>query len=293
MNVHQSHVDWFLHDPQYAGVPKELRAVGQDAVTMLRFDQPPGAYVRPNADELTLQLLLNDAGVARVDHGTRFDCAITAGSLAISPSGTDLSYSLDHKLLGICATLPSERLQRPIEARTGRRWSGDFGPLSFQLFEHQALRGLLLHLWDEAASGSALGALYADSAWDTVALALYAACGERLPLRGGLAPWQERRATEYLGEHLGENVTLADLAATANLSTFHFARQFKQSTGLPPHAYQRRLRCERAKALLTGTDLPMTEIAAQVGYETPQAFARMFRAEVGASPSDYRRERRQ
>jgi len=48
----------------------------------------------------------------------------------------------------------------------------------------------------------------------------------------------------------------------------------------------------RAREQLTATDLPITEIAASVGYATPQAFARMFRAEVGESPSRYRRERR-
>jgi AraC-like DNA-binding protein len=52
------------------------------------------------------------------------------------------------------------------------------------------------------------------------------------------------------------------------------------------------LRCEKAQELLLATDLSIGDVAAAVGYETPQAFARMFRAEVGASPSDWRRERR-
>jgi len=106
----------------------------------------------------------------------------------------------------------------------------------------------------------------------------------------GLAKWQERRAAEYLADNLAEDVSLEILAGVAGLSTFHFARMFKQSTGLPPHAYLRRLRSERAKELLATTKLSVGEIATVVGYETPQAFARMFRAETGASPSEYRRE---
>lgn len=115
---------------------------------------------------------------------------------------------------------------------------------------------------------------------------------EREFARGGLAPWQERRTVEYLRSTLAEDVTLDRLAEIANLSSFHFARMFRLSTGLPPFAYQRRLRCERARELLVETDLPITEIAAQVGYDTPQAFARMFRGEAGMSPSAYRQEHR-
>ncbi|HEV2605587.1 MAG TPA: AraC family transcriptional regulator [Microvirga sp.] len=111
-------------------------------------------------------------------------------------------------------------------------------------------------------------------------------------VQGVLAPWQQRRATEYLADNIADDVRLATLAGVGGLSTFHFGLQFKRSTGQPPHAYLRRVRCEKAKALLTGTDLPITEIAVQVGYETSRSFARMFRAEVGANPNQYRRERR-
>ena len=73
------------------------------------------------------------------------------------------------------------------------------------------------------------------------------------------------------------------------ISPFHFARMFKQTIGVPPHAYQRRARCEKAQELLLNSDLSIIEIAGIVGYETPQAFARMFRAEIGQSPSAWRR----
>ena len=108
----------------------------------------------------------------------------------------------------------------------------------------------------------------------------------------GLAPWQVRRATEYLRARLAEPVTLAELAGVVRLSPYHFARSFKISLGRPPHAYQCALRIERAMALLTNSDLPITEIAAEVGYQSPQSFARVFQRQVGASPSMYRRERR-
>jgi AraC-like DNA-binding protein len=132
--------------------------------------------------------------------------------------------------------------------------------------------------------------------WDAFAILLL----NRLPQnastqsfqRGGLAPWQVRRTTEYMQSNLGRNIALRELAELVGLSPFHFARAFKQSVGDPPHRYLARRRIERACELLAGSDLSVIEIAAQLGYEAPGALSRMFRREIGLSPSDYRRRAR-
>ena len=115
---------------------------------------------------------------------------------------------------------------------------------------------------------------------------------ERPRALGGLAPWQVRRTTEYLHDNLVRDVALGELASVAKLSPFHFARAFKASLGMPPHAYLRELRLARAKAMLVETDLSVTEIAARVGYDAPQALGKAFRRETGLTPTGYRRERR-
>src|SRR5262249_15841751 len=71
-------------------------------------------------------------------------------------------------------------------------------------------------------------------------------------VRGGLAAWQKSRVTDYVEEHLAENVLLSQLAEVARLSPFHFSRAFKQSFGLPPLRYVTGRRIERAKTLLAG-----------------------------------------
>ncbi len=114
----------------------------------------------------------------------------------------------------------------------------------------------------------------------------------REPGKGGLAPWQVKRVTEYLEDHLADDVSLGDLSHLLDLSTFHLCRAFKQSTGLPPHRWRQQRRMERARELLEDTDLPVTEIAASVSYDDPGQFATAFRKVVGVSPSQYRRERR-
>lgn len=109
------------------------------------------------------------------------------------------------------------------------------------------------------------------------------------PARGGLAPWAERRCLELMRARLGEDISLDELAAEAQLSPFHFARMFKQSVGIPPRAYLTRLRLEKACDLLERTDLPVTEIALEVGYSSNQVLARVFVKHRRMSPSSYRR----
>jgi AraC family transcriptional regulator len=110
--------------------------------------------------------------------------------------------------------------------------------------------------------------------------------------RGELANWQVKRVEDYLMSNISEDVRLATLADLVGLSTFHFCRAFKASTGHAPHQYQILIRIERAQRLLGTTTLPITEIAAQVGYDDPNQLARMFRRCAGVSPSEYRRKRR-
>jgi AraC family transcriptional regulator len=104
-----------------------------------------------------------------------------------------------------------------------------------------------------------------------------------------LAPWAKRRCIELMHARLSEDISLDDLAAEARLSVFHFARMFKQSVGVPPRVYLTRLRIERACALLEMTDLPVTQIAQEVGYSSNQVLARVFVKHRNMSPTEYRR----
>lgn len=115
---------------------------------------------------------------------------------------------------------------------------------------------------------------------------------ERKTWKSGLAPWQVRRCTELINSDLCADHSLAELAAQVGLSAFHFARSFKLTMGVPPHAYLVRMRLDRARDLLLDTDLRVTEIALEVGYENSQALARAFRKRYSCSPVDFRRMHR-
>jgi AraC-like DNA-binding protein len=114
-------------------------------------------------------------------------------------------------------------------------------------------------------------------------------CTSRSLPRGGLAPWQERRAKELMDASIGERIPLARLAAECGLSVRHFARAFRQSTGVPPHRWLLRLRVERAAELLRNRALPLADIAIACGFADQSHFTRVFAALMGTSPNTWRR----
>jgi AraC family transcriptional regulator len=111
------------------------------------------------------------------------------------------------------------------------------------------------------------------------------------PARGGLAPWQVKRACEKLDSDLGGTLSLQQIAAEFGLSVGHFSRAFRISTGLPPHQWLLRQRVEAAKQLMTIVrDLPLSEVAVSAGFANQSHFTKVFSAQVGISPAAWRRE---
>jgi AraC-like DNA-binding protein/PAS domain-containing protein len=112
------------------------------------------------------------------------------------------------------------------------------------------------------------------------------------PNRGGLSPARTHRICEYIHSNLDQNISLEALAEMAGLSTYHFARAFKQTVGMPPHGYVLQRRIEHAQQMLRNTDLPMSEIALSAGFSDQSHLARHFRRITGMSPSVVRWEQR-
>ena len=107
--------------------------------------------------------------------------------------------------------------------------------------------------------------------------------------RAGLPGARLRRVTAYIDENLPRPLSLVELSQQAHMSRFHFARLFKQSTGLSPHRFVMRRRVDRACVLLADRNLPIKAIAQAVGFRTCSHFSTMFRRITGRRPSAYRR----
>jgi AraC family transcriptional regulator len=108
-------------------------------------------------------------------------------------------------------------------------------------------------------------------------------------LKGCLAPWQKRRASEILHANLHGRIRLADIARECGLSTSHFARSFKISFGISSHQWLIQHRIDQAKELLTQTSMLLIEIAIQSGFNDQAAFTHTFHRLVGVSPGRWRR----
>ena len=111
----------------------------------------------------------------------------------------------------------------------------------------------------------------------------------KLPVvTGGLSPFVLRNVLAFIEENLGQPLTLAELAAQAALSEYHFARMFRQSTGLAPHQYVMQRRMEKAKALVQNTATPLTDIALACGFNSASHFSNRFRSATAMTPSQLR-----
>jgi AraC-like DNA-binding protein len=100
-----------------------------------------------------------------------------------------------------------------------------------------------------------------------------------------------RRARHHLQEQWDQPVSLMALSAVAGLSRFELLRRFQQQNGLTPHAFQRDLRVQRARAMLAqGT--PAAEVAAACGFADQPHLSRVFKRLVGVSPGAYARASR-
>ncbi len=150
------------------------------------------------------------------------------------------------------------------------------------------LSQLMLSLAEEIRDGH-VNRLLADSLVAALAMRVAQRCGTPAPgRRPDLPQLRVRRVLDYIEAHLGQDLTLAELAEVACLSPSHFSRSFKQAMGTGPQRYTVQRRVERAKALLLHTGDSLAGIAAAVGFADQSHLTAAFRRETGITPGRFR-----
>lgn len=109
------------------------------------------------------------------------------------------------------------------------------------------------------------------------------------PAPGRIAPAQLTRVLDYVHDHFAEPVPVSRLAELLDMSPTQFSRAFKATRGESPLRWMQRLRMERARELVVGTQRSITSIAAEVGYDDLPHFSRLFTRHWGCAASALRR----
>jgi len=159
-------------------------------------------------------------------------------------------------------------------------------------FADLRLSAMVAAVHAEMVAGFPNGRLFLDSVEQAMAVALVNGHAVRhRPVqiyRGGLGSARLRRIKELVQSKLEDDLSLDEMAQTVGLSTAHFARMFRKSTGETPHRFVLRQRLERAKAMLRAPDARVLDVAVACGFKTQQHFAQVFRDLWGVSPTEYR-----
>jgi AraC family transcriptional regulator len=212
-----------------------------------------------------------------------------AGNLCLTPAGQPISASWEKPLdnLGILLD-PHFAVQTAIE----NRFSSNFEFAEIYKNKDPLIQQIGLTLLAEADSETPAGKLYADSLIQTLTLHLLKnySTANAAPenLSGGLSGYKLRRVKEFINENLEEDLSLAEIAAVADLSQYHFARSFRKTTGFTPQQFLMQQRIERAKELLAKDDTPIVEISLQTGFKNQSHFSTLFRKYTKFTPKLWR-----
>ena len=159
-------------------------------------------------------------------------------------------------------------------------------------FAEPRLSAMVAAVHAEMVAGFPSGRLFLDSVEQAMAVALVGGHAVRhRPVqfsRGGLGSARLRRIKELVDAKMEDDLSLDEMAESVGLSTAHFARMFRKSTGETPHQFVLRQRLERAKGMLRAPDARVLDVAIACGFKTQQHFAQVFRDVWGFSPTEYR-----
>ncbi len=289
MTAYSSFSQWYA-EGRLAPCVKAMRSPGT-ILDLLESAQPGGDVSHPAVPELVLVQTLAPGSRVSGDIGWgRFDRIAENGQLFLAAPDFDTTVLVEssHEVRGL--SFPLAQWQAVFDEASDGKVPFESLNIDQGVFQSPSIRFAMGKLWALCEDEGTPSRLLARSAgFEILAELCRLSGGSIAPAKGGLAPWVQRRCLDFMRGRLSEDISLEDLAAEAQLSPFHFARMFKQSVGVPPRVYLTRIRMEKACELLENTDLPVTEIAFDVGYSSNQALARVFLKERNMTPTAYRR----
>ena len=265
--------------------------LGWDGIHLGYYHLPP--FSIPEKISPQHLILIHPQLPLKMNVNQRFDrqwekIQIQDGGIIFIPANVPHQANWDREHSYIALSLAPERLAQATPLTDAVQLSPCFKK------SDPLILGIGLSLKNEIESEGMGGHLYIESLTTTLSLHLlryYSTKSLQYIETEGLSKSQLCRIIEYIEENIDRNLTLAQLAAIANMSSSYFSYSFKLSTGYAPHQYIIQRRIERAKQLLIQKKLTIADIANSLGFSHQSHFNRHFKRLVGVTPKKFQQQK--
>ena len=240
---------------------------------------------------ISLHIANQDFLERRLDGGKLKSSPMSPGLFNFIPAHRELEALWQAEIELLSIYLPPTLLERTVIENSDRDFS------KIELIDRLAIRDPFLEqlayaFKAELKAGQTSDRLYLDSLQTMLcAHLLRHHCSTKIvttEVSGGLPSSKLRQVIDYIQDNLERNLSLAQLAEIAHVSSHHFGKLFKQSMGVTPHQYLMKCRIERAKKLLANKGLTLTEISLVTGFCHQSHFNNVFRRYTTLTPRQYR-----
>lgn len=279
------------HDSTPAQAVVRKRTAAWDGIRLEHCELRPGELPRHRHREHVVLLSLTDGckGELVTASGAGVRGTQTRGNICVVPSGLEHQAALEGNSEQLALYLDPSLIAK---AAADAKLSGSFDIAERYTRSDKVINSIGMALLGELDSEGLSGRLYAESLGNVLAVHLlrYYAVSTSRPVivTGGLSATKLRQVTDFIGDNYSRDLKLTELAGVAGMSSFHFAREFKRTTGTTPHQYLIKFRVERAKAMLAQNELPLIEVGLRSGFSHQSHFTRLFRRLTGTTPQLYR-----
>ncbi|OLP18529.1 AraC family transcriptional regulator [Leptolyngbya sp. 'hensonii'] len=282
------------HPPQSTPIPVlSSQNQGWENILVEQFQHAPGEGICHYKDDhaICLSLAPRPVRLMQMKAGRTYTGLYGKGDISVTPAETPFFARWDSEDHYLQIRVASQFIQNVAQATLDM--NSDRLELRPEFRTRDAkIEAIGLMLFAELQQENLGGRLYIDSLTNVLAVHLlrqYATANPPLPTyAGGLSERQLMQVLEYINDHLGQEIKLADLAQLLDMSPFHFSRLFKQSLGTTPYQYLLQQRIERAKQFLKQPDRSITEIAFLCGFNSHSHLSKQFRQVTGMTPTAFR-----